>query len=132
MATTLERTPENLLLATLHKVGTECRLVDDFTLAKIFNDAARKFGGAFKQFAWHPHYHVSETLSETLQLLDHAGSIVRENAAQTYFRVSPHTAGPFGQKALDALESEDRRRVEMISDQIREVFEKQNVAGDTD
>jgi hypothetical protein len=122
MSITMNRTPETVLLATLHKVGRDVRLVDNFELARIFNEAAKEFGEPFKQFAWHRHYHVSERLSETLQLLDHAGSIVRENAAQTYFRVSPHTAGPFGGSAFDSLDASDQTAVDLVSARIRDAF----------
>ena len=126
MAVATQATPETVLLATLHKVGNDVRLLDDFALAQIFNDASQKYGGLFKQFAWHPHYRVSELLTGTLQLLDHAGSIVRENAAQTYFRISPHTAGPYGASLFDSLETEDQTVVLEVAQRIREVFPSSN------
>jgi hypothetical protein len=121
MSAVTERTPENILLATLHKVGREVRLLDDYELARIFNDAAQE-SEAFRPFAWHPHYRVSERLSETLQVLDHAGSITRENVAQTYFRASPHTSGPYGEKVFLALPEKDRAFVETVADRIRSTF----------
>lgn len=122
MPTTMRRTAENILLATLHKVGRDVRLMDNFELARIFNDAATEFADTFKPFAWHRHYHVSERLTETLQLLDHAGSIVRENAAQTYFKISPHTAGPFGEHAFESLIPTDQEAVSRVSERIRAAF----------
>jgi hypothetical protein len=122
MTATMERSPEKVLLATLHKVGTDVRLKDDFDLAKVLNEAAEEYGGPFRPFAWHRHYHVSEVLSEALQILDHAGSIVRENAAQTYFRVSPHTAGPYGASVFQSLVRDDQELVEKVAARIREEF----------
>ena len=75
---------------------------------------------------WDRHYHVSEVLSEALQMLDHAGSIVRENAAQTYFRASPHTAGPFGESIFQSLPPDDRAVIEKVAMEIRRTFEVQN------
>lgn len=126
MSATMEHSPEKVLLATLHKVGTNVRLMDDFELAKVFNNAATQYGGPFKPFAWHRHYHVSEALSEALQVLDHAGSIVRENAAQTYFRASAHTAGPYGENVFQSLSPDEQKLVEMVAADIKQTFEAQN------
>jgi len=126
MAVTMEHSAVDVLLATLHEVGRDVRLMDDFALAKVFNDAAKQYGGLFKQFAWHRHYHVSDVLSESLQVLDHAGSIVRENAAQTYFRVSPHTAGPYGEKVFNSFGDHERGLVKKVAAEIRKAFEAQS------
>ena len=122
MSTMITHTPEDVLLATLHKVGMDVRLVDGHSLARLFNEAATDVGGPFARFAWHRHYHVSELLSRALQVLDHAGSIVRENAAQTYFRVSPHAAGPFGKTVFDSLPAVEKGAIEELADRIKEEF----------
>lgn len=132
MSVRVQPLPEKILLATLHKVGPNTRLVDDFALAKIFNDAAESLGSPFKPFAWHRHYRVSELLSESLQVLDSAGSIVRENASQTYFRVSPHTAGPFGSSVFESLEEEDQLAVEEVAERIRTEFGNPDDLGQRD
>jgi hypothetical protein len=125
MSTTIGYLPEDVLLATLHKVGSDVRLVDGHNLAKLFNEAA-KDGGPFTRFAWHRHYHVSELLSRTLQVLDHAGSIVRENAAQTYFRVSPHAAGPYGKAVFESLPMHEQSAIEALAARIKSEFEEQH------
>lgn len=122
MPATKQRSPEKILLATLYKVGRDVRLKDDFELAKVFNDASKDLGGPYKPFAWHRHYHVSEVLSEGLQALDQAGSIVRENAAQTYFRVSPHTAGEYGKSIFKSLEPDEQALVENVAKRIKQAF----------
>jgi hypothetical protein len=121
--------PEQILLATLHKVGPGIRLVDDYPLAKVFNDAASEYSDLFGPFSWHPHYHVSELLSESLQVLDSAGSIVRENAAQTYFRVSPHTAGPYGESVFKSLSPADQEKVDKVAAIIKREFEAAHELG---
>lgn len=126
---TIERaTPETLLMATLHKVGRDVRMVDDFEFAKVFNQASSEFGELFKPFAWHRHYHVSELLSGALQLLDQAGSIVRQNAAQTYFRTSDHLAGPFGARIFSALDGEEKKAVEAVADRLIKAFGSKDAA----
>ncbi|BBO35692.1 hypothetical protein PLANPX_5304 [Lacipirellula parvula] len=128
MVTMEQATPETLLMATLYKVGREIRMVDNLAFARVFNEAALEFGGRFKSFAWHRHYHVSEVLSGTLQLLDQAGSIVRENAAQTYFRTSPHLAGPFGQQIFSSLGTDQQKAVESIADRLKKAFGSKDAA----
>ncbi len=132
MTLTMDRTPENILLATLHKVGPDVRLVDNHDFAELFNIAAKSYRDVFKSFAWHRHYHVSERLCEALQALDHAGSIIRENAAQTYFRVSAHAAGPFGASVFDSLAAQERLAVEELATKIRDRFRGQNEPGKRD
>ena len=122
MATVTERMPEDLVIAVLHRVGRDARIVDDFQLASVFDEAARSRVSSFARFRCHPQYGFSKLLSETLQILDHAGSITRENAAQRYFRVSPHTAGPFGRGKYDELSEPERQLVDDVASQIRERF----------
>ena len=45
MTTALSHSPDDLLIAVFHKVGPKTRILDDFELAKIFNDAALKDAG---------------------------------------------------------------------------------------
>ena len=124
MSIAMSHTLEDLLIAVLHKVGRESRLVDNFELAKIFNEfATKEEGSGFARLKWHPQYHFSKLLSDTLQILDHAGSIIRENPAQQYFRVSPHTAGPYGEEKFGSLDSKDQRLAEQIAQTIKEKFE---------
>ena len=120
MTTAFAHSPDDLLIAVFHKVGREARILDDFELAKIFNDAALKDAGGFSQFKWHPQYHFSKSLSDTLQVLDHAGSIIRENPAQRYFKVSEHTAGPYGKAKFDELDPNEQRLADALAQTIRE------------
>jgi len=110
MATVTIPFPEDLVIAILNKVGPDVRIVDDNRLAKIFNNAAVE-GGVFEQFEWHPQYHYSKLLSDTLQILDQGGSIIRENPATTYFRISDHTAGLMVKLSSIALDPNDQKAV---------------------
>jgi TRAP-type C4-dicarboxylate transport system substrate-binding protein len=38
------------------------------------------------------------------------------------FRVSAHTAGPFGKSVYDSLTDEDRAAVDKVAEEIRKVF----------
>lgn len=116
----ISHSPDDLLIAVFHKVGPKTRILDDFELAKIFNDAALKDLGGFSQFRWHPQYHFSKLLSDTLQVLDHAGSIIRENPAQRYFKVSEHTAGPYGEAKFAELDPNEQRLAEELAQKIRD------------
>lgn len=120
--TTTDILPEELLIAVLHHVGQGTRIIDDSRLARIFNDAASQSKGSFRQFSWHPQYRYSKTLTDSLQALDHGGSILRENPASTYFSISQHTAGPWGKKTAESLDPEDRKLAEEIAAKIKEVF----------
>lgn len=122
--TTCEKTmlPEELLVAILHRVGTDIRIVDDFRLAEIFNDAAKKFGPPFSQFAWHPRYRYSKRLSESLQAMDDGGSISRDNPATDYFSVTRHTAGSFGENLYNKLSPRDKQAVDEIVNGIKTAF----------
>jgi hypothetical protein len=122
MMAAVSHSPDDLLTAVLHKVGREARIVDDFELAKIFDRAAPTGVGEFVQFKLHPQYHFSKLLSDTLQVLDHGGSIIRENPAQQYFRVSPHAAGPYGKEKFDALDPNEQRLVAEIAKTIQQRF----------
>ncbi len=120
--TVKQHTPEDVLVATLFKAGVEVRLRDDFRLAKIFNSAADSYGGIFRQFRWHPQYRVSRVLSETLQILDQAGVISRENAAQMYFRPTQHGCG-LGERRFDQFEAADQEKIERVASELRELFQ---------
>jgi hypothetical protein len=123
-------TPERVLLATLHKVGDDVRLADDFQLARLFNQASGEHE-LFQPFAWHRHYHVSDVLSQALQALDQAGSIVRENAAQTYFRASRHTLGQYGESIYNSLTPQQRLQIETVANAIKHAFEASHGPGTT-
>jgi hypothetical protein len=122
MGTGTQHLPEELIVAVLNRVGQSARIVDDFRLARIFDNASKRDVPAFAQFRCHRQYHFSRLLSDTLQILDHAGSITRENAAQKYFRVSPHTAGPFGRARYEALEPKEKQLVDEIAQHIVEAY----------
>jgi hypothetical protein len=114
--------PEDLLLATLHKVGEGTRIVDDQRLAAIFNDAAEQKPDLFRPFRWHRQYHYSKLLSDTLQLLDLGGSIVRENAPTKYFKISGHTAGSYGAEKFSSLDQDAQKVVLSVAGKIAEAF----------
>jgi hypothetical protein len=114
--------PEDLLVATISRVGGPLRLKDD-VLARVLNDVAASHPeSAFGPFKWHPLYHYSRLLGDTLQNLDHAGSIVRENASQSYFKASDHTLGPYGQRLYENMDNEGKALIDKVADQIRRAF----------
>jgi hypothetical protein len=98
----------------------------------MFNATATEHGGVFRRFRWHPNYFYSEVLSESLQVLDHAGSIVRENAAQTYFRVSKHAAGAYGKATYERLTADDQHAVDDLARSIIENRTARNGTGTRD
>jgi hypothetical protein len=123
MATAQSVLPEDVLIATFHKVGKDVRLIDDERLSSVLNEAAREASGSpFVAFKWHPRYRYSRLLGDTLQNLDHAGSIVRENASQGYFKATPHTVGPFGESVYSSLDDAQRRAVDEVAERLRQVF----------
>lgn len=122
MTTDTHLLPEEFLVAVLHKVGPTVKIVDDFRLAKIFNDAAEEHRGPFRQFAWNSQYRYSKRLSESLQALDDGGSITRDNPANDYFVVTEHTVGPFGESLFSQLPEEQRKTIEVIAAQIQQTF----------
>lgn len=123
MTTTETILPEDVLIATLHRVGSDIRLTDDQRLSDIFHEAALKSkNSVFAPFKSHPLYGYSRVLGEALQTLDHAGSIVRENAAQHYFQATDHTAGPFGKGVFEQLAPDQRALVDTVADKIRQEF----------
>jgi hypothetical protein len=132
MATTGTILPEDVLIATLHRVGRDVRLVDDHTLSEIFDEAAKESGSLFAPFQSHPLYGYSRLLGESLQTLDNAGSIVRENASQHRFRASEHTAGPFGRNLYNAMLSKQQAAIDAVAQKIRQAFGSVNDAGKCD
>ena len=126
MAVNTQLLPEDVVIATLYRVGKDVRLVDDQRLAKILDDASKDQSGPFREFRLHPRYDFSRVLSETLQVLDLAGSIRRENAAQRYFRPSDHTAGAYGSSRFESLSPEDKAAVERVAEQIKQAFATTN------
>ena len=126
MAVDTQLLPEDIVTATLNRVGKDVRLVDDQRLAKIFDDASKDPEGAFREFRIYPRYEFSRLLSETLQVLDLAGSIRRENAAQRYFGPSEHTLGEYGKSKYDQLEAPDKAAVDRVATQIKQVFASSN------
>jgi len=126
MAANTQLLPEDIVTATLNRVGKGVRLVDDPRLAKIFDDASKNLEGPFREFRLHPRYEFSRLLSETLQVLDLAGSIRRENAAQRYFGPSEHTLGEYGKSKYDQLPEPDKVAVDKVATQIKQVFASSN------
>jgi hypothetical protein len=116
------RSAERVVLAILHSVGQDTLLTDNRIMARIFNDAARNHASLLGRFAWHPIYHVSDILAAAFQILDQTGSITRENAAQVYFRVSPHAAGAFGRQVLEQFTDEEQLTLRSIADEIQREF----------
>jgi hypothetical protein len=113
--------PEEILVAVLHKVGPNIRLVDDERLASAFNEAAEK-SAILRPFRWHPQYFFSQRLSNALQVLDLGGSIVRENAPTKYFTISRHTAGSYGETTFSSLAKDDQAAISDLADKLREAF----------
>jgi len=126
MSVNTQMLPEDVVTATLNRVGQGVRLVDDHRLAKIFDDASKNPEGPFRDFRLHPRYEFSRLLSETLQVLDLAGSIRRENAAQRYFGPSEHTLGEYGKSKYDQLPEPDRIAVDNVAAQLKQVFASSN------
>jgi hypothetical protein len=126
MATKETLLPEELVTAILHRVGEGVRIIDDTRLARIFDKAARSFGGGFSIFASHPQYRYSKALTDTFQALDHGGSIQRDNPASTYFAITPHTAGPYGSTLYGALDDAERQAVDAIAEEIKQLFGAEN------
>lgn len=123
MATIARILPEDVLIATFYCVGGDVRLTDDQRLSDIFNDAAKSSKDSpFAPFKSHPLYGYSRKLSEALQSLDHAGSIVRENAAQLYFQATDHTSGPFGKTVFDSFDGQQQAAIEAVALKIRQTF----------
>lgn len=113
--------PEDILIATLYKIGKGVRISDDRRLADIFDEAAKR-ESIFARFKAHPQYRYSKLLSDTLQTLDLGGAIVRDNAPLHYFRVSDHAAGPFGESKFLCLSETDQVAVASVAEKIRSVF----------
>ncbi len=124
MQTTHSILPEDVLIAMFHRVGNDIRLSDDERLSRIIGDAAIKSNvhNPFAQFQLHPRYGYSRVFGDTLQTLDHAGSIVRENASQQYFRATVHTAGPFGKSVYLQLDPDQRQMIDDVAEIIRQEF----------
>jgi hypothetical protein len=118
--------PEDVVTATLNRVGEDVRIVDDQRLARIFDEASKDPSGPFREFRLHPRYGFSRLLSETLQVLDLAGSIRRENAAQRYFAPSDHTIGEYGKSKYDLLNEAERAAVDKVADQVKQEFGRSN------
>ena len=116
--------PEDLLLAVLHKVGTDVRLVNDVRLAALLNEMAQAAPDVFAEYAWHPQYHDSKTLRNALQVLDLGGTIIRENASIKNFRVAPRVAGEYGKKKFESLDESAREAVAQLAERIKEQFSK--------
>lgn len=119
--------PEEVVVAVLHKVG-QARIVDDVRLAKIFDEAATKFGGSFKQFSWDPQYRYSRVLTDAFQALDHGGSIRRENPASNYFSITQHTAGLYGVSLYEKLPPNEKVAVDEIVARIQATFGASDVS----
>lgn len=122
MSTNTKPAPEDVLLAVLHKVGSDARLVNDFSLASLFNEAAQTSPELLGTFAWHPQYHDSKVLRSTLQALDLGGTIIRENASIKNFRVAPRVAGEYGKKKFELLDAAEREVIERLAERIRQKF----------
>lgn len=114
--------PEEILIATFSQLDANIRLSDDEHLAKIFNDAAEEPESIFRPFSWHQQYRFSEQLAECLQNLDSAGSITRENASQTLFRVSRRTTGPYGKSMFESLDQPSQQKVKEVVQKLQETF----------
>lgn len=114
--------PEDIVIATLHAVGSETKLVDDERLATAFDKAAQECP-LFSPFRKHPQYGYSRLLSEALQTLDLGGGIVRDNAPLQYFRVSKHVVGDYGKSKWGLLQSPaEKKAVRKVAETIRSVF----------
>lgn len=120
--------PEDVLIAMFHRVGNDVRITDDERLARIIGNASSKNceRNPFAPFKLHPRYGYSRVFGDTLQTLDHAGSIVRENASQLYFRATEHTAGPFGASVYELLDTEQRTMIDEVAQLIRQEFKDAN------
>ena len=116
--------PEDLLVAVLYRMGNkDLRLTNDVHLAKLFNAASEKAPDLLGDFAWHPQYHDSKALRNSLQVLDLGGAIVRENAALKSFRVAPRVLGEYGKSKFEALDEKGRQAIEELANEIRSTFE---------
>jgi len=123
MSTTQQnRIPEEILIATFSQLGTDVRLSDDERLAAILNEAASEENSIFRPFRWHEQYRYSEQLAESLQNLDCAGSITRENASQMNFQVSLRTTGPYGQSIFDSLDPASKELVMNVVEKLKATF----------
>ena len=120
--------PEDIVMATLHVVGSNIRIVDDERLANVFDEMAKEHP-IFEQFRKHPQYNYSKLLSETLQTLDLGGGILRDNAPLQYFRVSAHLAGEYGKAKLDKLQPADEKAVRKLSEKIISEFSTAEAEG---
>lgn len=120
--------PEDIVMATLHVVGSNIRLVDDERLAKVFDEMATEYA-IFEKFRKHPQYNYSKLLSETLQTLDLGGGILRDNAPLQYFRVSAHLAGEYGRAKLDKLQPDEAEAVRKLSKKIISEFSTAEAEG---
>lgn len=118
--------PEDILIAVLHKVGTEVRLVNDTQLAALFHEASQSTPEVFGDYAWHPQYHDSKTLRNSLQILDLGGTIIRENASIKNFYVAPRLAGEYGKKKFEALDEDVQEAVTQLAEKIKEIFRREN------
>lgn len=113
---------KDLVIAVLHRLDKDLRLTNDVELARLFNEASEKSPELLGDFAWHPQYHDSQVLRNTLQTLDLGGGIIRENASLKSFRVAPRVLGDYGREKFEALDPKDREIVEALANDIRGVF----------
>jgi len=114
--------PEEIIIAILHKVGKGTRMANDLKLAAIFNEAAKRYPDFLGDFAWHPQYHDSKIIRDTLQALDLGGAIIRENASTKYFKISPRIAGAYGKAKYEQFNADQKAAIEELAHNIREAY----------
>ena len=121
--------PEDVLLATLHSVGSDVRIAQDQRLADLLNKASAAFGELYRPFAAHRFYRYSKLLNDSLQRMDLGGAIVRENAPTRYFRASKATAGAYGASVFAQLSPDQQEVVKKVAGWIRDQFRASDGVG---
>lgn len=115
---------EELLTAVLHKVGPDVRM-NDKAVTQVIGEIAAKKEGLLDGFAVHPTYKYSPKLEDCVTNLTHGGSIIREGIT-SYFRSSPHTAGPYGKSLYEQLDESGRAIIDDAAQKIRQACSEKN------
>ena len=115
--------PEQVLTATLHRAGESVRIRDDVELVHFEqsrNIASRKRVYAIQMASAVPSLTASRRHSSNSRPCWINSS--RKNASQSYFKISEHTRGPYGETVYNQLPPKDRQLLDEVASEIRSVF----------
>lgn len=109
----MSRIPEEVLVATLNRVGPELRVVNDQRLVDILTGA----GGVYSGFLKHPNYGYCKTLDEAITNLVCGGAVLAFLNMDGYR--AARAAGPWGAAVYESFSPEERAEIDAVAAKIK-------------